>query len=68
MTLPSLSIEIGVLQQLKLLQGLGTVRIESLEAKAKGRYCEKRSYIGLSIQDDSYLPKNDARFVNDMAT
>ena len=41
---------------------------ESLEAKAKGSYCEKLSCVGLSIQDDPYLPKNDARFVNDMAT
>ena len=41
---------------------------ESVEAKAKGRYCEKLSCVGLSIQDDPYLPKNDARFVNDMAT
>ena len=36
---------------------------ESLEAKAKGKYCEKLSCVGLSIQDDPYLPKNDARFV-----
>ena len=33
---------------------------ESLEAKAKGSYCEKLSCVGLSIQDDPYLPKNDA--------
>ena len=39
---------------------------ESLEAKAKERYYEKLSCVGLSIQDDPYLPKNDARFVNDM--
>ena len=40
---------------------------ESLEAKAKGKYCGKLSSVGLSIQDDPYLPKNDARFVIDMA-
>ena len=39
---------------------------ESLEAKAKEKYREKLSCIGLSIQDDPYLPKNNARFVNDM--
>ena len=39
---------------------------ESLEAKAKGKYCEKLSCVGFSIQDYPYLPKNDARFVNDM--
>ena len=39
---------------------------ESLEAKAKERYREKLSCIGLSIQDDPYLPENDERFVNDM--
>ena len=39
---------------------------ESLEAKAKEMYREKLSCVGLSIQDDPYLPKNDARFVNDM--
>ena len=37
---------------------------ESLEAKAKESYREKLSCVGLSIQDDPYLPKNDARFVN----
>ena len=41
---------------------------ESLDAKAKERYREKLSCVGLSIQDDPYLPTNDARFVNDMAT
>ena len=42
---------------------------ESLDAKAKERYREKRSCVGLSIQDDPYMPTNDAaRFVNDMAT
>ena len=40
---------------------------ESLDAKAKERYREKLSCVGLSIQDDPYLPTNDARFVNDMA-
>ena len=40
---------------------------ESLEVKAKERYREKLSCVGLSIQDDPYLPKNDARFINDMA-
>ena len=30
-----------------------------LEAKAKERYREKLSCVGLSIQDDPYLPKND---------
>ena len=40
---------------------------ESLEAKAKVKYCEKLSCVGLSIQDNPYLPKHDARFVNDMA-
>ena len=39
---------------------------ESLEAKAKERYREKLSCVGLSIQDDPYLPKNDVRFVNGM--
>ena len=39
---------------------------ESLEVKVKERYFEKLSCVGLSIQDDPYLPKNDARFVNDM--
>ena len=39
---------------------------ESLEAKAKGKYREKLSCVGLSIQDNPYLPKHDARFVNDM--
>ena len=39
---------------------------ESLEAKAKRKYCENLSCVGLSIQDYLYLPKNDARFVNDM--
>ena len=39
---------------------------ESLEAKAKEKYCEKLSCIGLSIQDNPYLPKHDARFVNDV--
>ena len=39
---------------------------ESLDAKAKERYHEKLSCVGLSIQDDHYLPTNDARFVNDM--
>ena len=41
---------------------------ESLDAKAKERFREKLSCVGLSIQDDPYLPTNDARFVNDMAT
>ena len=41
---------------------------ESLDAKAKERYREKPSCVGLSIQDDPYLPTNDARFINDMAT
>ena len=41
---------------------------ESLEAKAKEKYREKLSCAGLSTQDDPYLPKNDARFVNHMAT
>ena len=41
---------------------------ESLEANAKGSYCEKLSCVDLSIQDDPYLPRIDARFVNDMAT
>ena len=36
---------------------------ESLEAKTKEMYREKLSCVGLSIQDDPYLPKNDARFV-----
>ena len=40
---------------------------ESLDAKAKERYHEKLSCVGLSIQDDPYLPTNNARFVNDMA-
>ena len=39
---------------------------ESLEVKAKEKYREKLSCIGLSIQDDPHLPKNNARFVNDM--
>ena len=39
---------------------------ESLDAKAKERYREKLSCIGLSIQDDHYLSTNDARLVNDM--
>ena len=39
-----------------------------MDAKAKERYREKLSCVGLSIQDDPYLPTNDARFVNDMAT
>ena len=33
---------------------------ESQEAKAKGKYCEKLSCVGLSIQDYPYLPKHDA--------
>ena len=41
---------------------------ESLEAKVMERYREKLSCVGLSTQDDPHLPKNDARFVNDMAT
>ena len=41
---------------------------ESLEAKAKQRYREKLSCVGLSIQDYPYLPINNGRFVNDMAT
>ena len=41
---------------------------ESLKEKAKERYREKLSCVGLSIQDDPYLPANNARFVNDMAT
>ena len=41
---------------------------KSLDAKAKERYREKLSCVGLSIQDDPYLPTNNARFVNDMAT
>ena len=41
---------------------------ESLEAKAKQRYREKLFCMGLSIQDDSYLPINNSRFVNDMTT
>ena len=36
--------------------------------KAKERYREKLSCVGLSTQDDPYLPTNDARFVNDMAS
>ena len=39
---------------------------ESLEAKTKEMYREKVSFVGLSIQDDPYLPKNDTRFVNNM--
>ena len=39
---------------------------ESLEAKTKEMYREKLSCVGLSIQDDSYLPKTDARFVDNM--
>ena len=34
---------------------------ESLDAKAKERYREKLSCVGLSIQEDPYLPTNDAR-------
>ena len=41
---------------------------ESLDAKAKERYREKLSCVGLSIHGDPYLPTNEARFVNDMAT
>ena len=41
---------------------------EPLEAKAKERYREKLSCVGLSIIDNPYLPKNDTRLVNDMAT
>ena len=37
---------------------------ESLEAKAKEKYREKLSCIGVSVQDDPYLLKNDARFAN----
>ena len=40
---------------------------ESLDTKPKGKYCEKLSCVGLSIQDNPNLPKHDARFVNDMA-
>ena len=36
---------------------------EYLEAKAKEKYREKLSCVGLSIQDDPYLPTSDARFV-----
>ena len=45
-----------------------TLFLESLDVKAKERYREKLSCVGLAIQDDPYLPTNDARFVNDMAT
>ena len=38
-----------------------------IDAKVKERYREKLSCVGLSIQDDPYLPTNDARFVNDIA-
>ena len=41
---------------------------ESLETKAKKRYCEKLSCVGLSIHDDPYSPRNDGRFANDMAS
>ena len=41
---------------------------ESLDAKAKERYREKLSCVGLSIQDDPYLLTNHGRFVNNMAT
>ena len=41
---------------------------ECLDAKAKETYRENLSCVGLSIQDNPYLPTNDARFVNDMAT
>ena len=45
-----------------------TMHYESLEAKAKQRYRETLSCVILSIRDDPYLPINDSRFVNDMAT
>ena len=45
-----------------------SMHYESLEAKAKQRHGEKLSCVGLSIGDDPYLPINDCRFVNDMAT
>ena len=39
---------------------------ECLEAKAKKNYCEELSCVGLSIPEDPYLQKNDARLVIDM--
>ena len=39
----------------------------NLEAKPKQLHCEKLPCVGLSIQDDPYLPINNGRFVNDVA-
>ena len=42
--------------------------VNSLDAEAKRRYCEKLSSVGLSTTDDPYLPANVGKYANDMTT
>ncbi len=39
---------------------------ESLKDKEKERYAEKLSCVGLSIEDDPYLPESEGKFKADM--
>ncbi len=41
---------------------------ESLKDKEKERYAEKLSFVGLSIEDDPYLPESEGKFKADMTT
>ncbi len=41
---------------------------ESLKDKEKERYAEKLSCVGLSIEDDPYLPESEGKFKADMTT
>ena len=41
--------------------------VNSLDAEAKRRYCEKLSSVGLSTTDDPYLPANVGKYANDVA-
>ena len=45
-----------------------SVYFKSLDARAKKRYLEKLVCVGLSIEDDPYLPSNYGKFANDMTT
>jgi len=46
----------------------GSDYFKSLDVRAKERYLEKLSCVGLSINYDPYLESNQGRFANDMTT
>ncbi len=41
---------------------------DSLKDKEKERYAGKLSCVGLSIEDDPYLPESEGKFKADMTT